>query len=121
MFRRLAIFLLSANIVITLSVGYTVYTAHEDASKRKPYVLEIETPVEDVEFQEKVYKAFGMLMSGQSQLVQNQNSLNMALYRVHHFAKPHVELHPNCPECEQEKQRILEEEKGSVTLSPEAE
>jgi hypothetical protein len=39
----------------------------------------------------------------------------MALYRVHHFVKPHVELHPNCPECEIDKQKILEEEKDNIT------
>jgi len=117
MFKKLFIFLLLANIATTLTIGYTVYTKPQ----RKPYVLEIETPVEDEEFKENMYEAFGMLMSGQSQLAVNQESLNMALYRVHHFAKPHVEFHPSCPECEIDKQKILEEEKDSITLTVGAE
>ena len=113
MFKKLLIFLLSANFIATTLIGYTVYTN----SQRKPYVLEIETPVEDEKFKENVYKAMGMIMSGQSQLVQNQNSLNMAIYRIHHFAKPHAELHPNCPECKEDQQKILEEENRSVTFT----
>ena len=113
MFKKLAIFLLLANVVTTLTVGYTVYTK----SPRKPYVIEIETPIEDEEFKENIYKALGMLMSGQSQLVQNQNGLNMAIFRIHHFVKPHTnQFYPDCPECQMEQQRILDEEKESVTL-----
>lgn len=112
MFKKLLIFLLLANLATTAAVGYTFYTK---TPNKKPYVIEIETPVEDETFKENVYEALGMLMSGQSQLVVNQEGINMALYRVHHFVKPHAELHPNCPECEIDKQKILEEEKGSVT------
>ena len=95
-------FLLMVNLITTLTVGYTLYT---DDSKDKDYE----------HFKENVYQAMGMLMSGQSQLSVNQEGLNMALYRVHHFVKPHVELHPNCPECEIDKQKILEEEKDNIT------
>ena len=111
MFMKLLIFLLLANFAATASIGYTV---HKN-SQRKPYLLEIETPVEDEEFKENMYKAMGMIMSGQSQLASNQEGINMAIYRIHHFVKPHVEFHPNCPECEIDKQKILEEEKESVT------
>ena len=118
MFKKLLIFLLLANLATTATVGYTIYA---NTSNKKPYVVEIETPVEDEEFKQNVYKALGMIMSGQSQLAANQEGLNMALYRVHHFVKPHAELHPNCPECEEDKQKILEEEKGSVTFTAEVE
>ena len=111
MFKKLLIFLLLANFAATASIGYTVYKN----SQRKPYLLEIETPVEDEAFKENVYKALGMIMSGQSQLAANQEGINMAIYRIHHFVSPHVELHPNCPECEAEKQKILQEDKESVT------
>ena len=111
MFKKLVIFLLSANIITTMAVGYTLY---KNFPQGKEYKIALDNP-ENKEFEENVYKGMSMLMQGQSQLVVNQQQLSYAIYRVHHFAKPHVEFQENCPECEAEKQRILTEEKGSVT------
>ena len=102
---------MSANIITTLSVGYTVY---KNFPEGKQYKIEVENP-QNKKFEENVYKAMGMLMQGQSQLVQNQQQLSLAVFRVHHFVKPHDEFMEGCPECELEKQEILSEEQESIT------
>ena len=112
--KRLIIFLLLLNFVTTLAVGYTIYT---DNSKKKPYVIEIESPADedDEKFKSNMYKAIGMLMSGQSQLAANQGRLSIDILRVHHFVEPHAdEFYQNCPECQLERQKILEEEKDNM-------
>ena len=109
---KLLVFLLLLNLITTLAVGYTVYT-----NVSKEYNIVVETPEEDKKFKENVYQGLSMIMQGQSQLVQNQNDLNIGILRVHHFVAPHADqFYEACPECEKEKQRILEEEKESVTL-----
>ena len=114
MFRKLTFFLLLANVVTMLSVGYVVYTS----SQKKPQFVEIEVPVEDKEFQANMYKGMSMLMTGQSQLASNQEDLNMSIFRVHHFVEPHANtFYKDCPECQMERQNILEDEKESVTLN----
>ena len=105
--RRLIVSLLLLNFITTLTVGYTLYT---NDSKTKPYVIEIESPTEgdDEQFKEDVYKGMSRLMMG-------QNYLNLRLLSLHHFVKPHVnEFYENCPECQMEKQKILEEEKDNM-------
>lgn len=113
--NKIITFLLLLNFIATLTVGYTLYT-HEP--KEVPYIVEV-LSADDEAFKENVYKALGMMMSGQARMASNQEGLNMALYRVHHFVKPHVELHPNCPECEIDKQKILDEENKNVTFGGE--
>ena len=111
--NRLIVFLLILNLITTLAVGYTLYT-----NVSKEYNIVVETPEEDKEFKENVYQGLSMLMTGQSQLVVNQQDLNMGMLRVHHFVEPHSDkFYKECPECEKEKQRILEEEKENVTLN----
>lgn len=100
------------NFITTLVVGYTI-----DNAKQKPYVIEIESPLKggDEKFKENIYKALGMVMSGQSQLAENQGRLSIDILRVHHFVKPHAkEFYERCPECQMEKQKILEEEKENM-------
>ena len=109
---RIIIFLLLLNLVTTLVVGYTVYT--NIPQKDTAAVAENE------KFKKNMYSALSMLMSGQSQLVINQNDLNMGILRVHHFAEPHADkFYDACPECQKEKQKILEEEKDNITLNTE--
>lgn len=117
--RRLIVFLLLLNFITILTVGYTLYT---NDSKAKPYIIEIESPDEgdNEKFKENMYKALGMIMSGQSQLAANQGRLSVDILRVHHFAAPHAnEFYENCPECQMEKQKILEEEKDNMASSSE--
>ena len=83
MFKKLAIFLLLANMVTTLVVGYSVYTNFPEG---KAYKIELENPNNE-EFEENIYKGVSMIMQGQSQLVLNQHQLSQAIYRVHHFVK----------------------------------
>ena len=115
--KRLITFLLLLNFVTTLAVGYTIYTGN---SKKESYVIEIESPTEgdDEQFKKNMYKAIGMLMSGQSQLAANQGRLSIDILRIHHFVKPHAdEFYENCPECQLERQEILEEEKDNMAFT----
>lgn len=109
---RIIIFLLLLNLVTTLVVGYTVYT---NIPKK-----DTATVTENEKFKENMYSGLSMLMSGQSQLFINQNDLNVGILRVHHFVAPHVDkFYDECPECQKEKQRILEEEKDNITFNME--
>ena len=108
--KRLIIFLLLLNFVTTLAVGYTIYTNN---SKKISHVIEIESPTEgdDEQFKEDIYKGMSRLMMG-------QNYLNLKLLTLHHFVKPHVdEFYEHCPECQLERQKILEEEKGNMAFT----
>ena len=119
--KRLIVFLLLLNFITTLVVGYTIYT---DNAKKKPYVIQIESPTkgDDEKFKESMYKALGMLMSGQSQLAVNQGRLSTDILRVHHFVEPHAdEFYDSCPECQSERQEILEEEKDNMAFNSGAE
>ena len=108
--KRLFVFLLLLNFITTLTVGYTIYTTN---TKRKPYVIEIESPSEgdDEQFKEDVHKGISRLMMG-------QNYLNLRLLSLHHFVKPHADqFYEHCPECQIEKHKILEEEKDNMTFN----
>ena len=110
--NRIIVFLLLLNLVTTLAVGYTVYK-----NVSKEFNIAIETPEEDKKFKENVYQGLSMIMQGQSQLVRNQQDLNIGILRIHHFVAPHADqFYEACPECEEDKQRILDEEKESVTF-----
>ena len=112
---KIVIFLLVINLFTTLAVGYTVYT-----NVSQEYNISVETPPQDKEFQENMYNGLSMLMAGQSQLVVNQQDLNVGTLRVHHYVEPHADqFYENCPECKLERQQILEEEKESVTSDTE--
>ena len=109
--NKLIVFLLLINLVTTLAVGYTVYK-----SVSKEYNIAIETPEQDKKFKENVYRGLSLLMQGQSQLVSNQNDLNIGMLRVHHFVAPHAnKFYEACPECQREKKEI-EEDDGTLTL-----
>ena len=114
--KNLLIFLLLLNFITTLSVGYIVY---EKASNKKPTIIEVETPLNgdieelmagDKEFKTNVYNGMGRIIYG-------QNMINLRLFALHHYIKPHGEAFiEGCPECEIEKQKILQEDKESVTF-----
>ena len=116
MTNKLFIFLLLLNFITTLSVGYIIY---DEASNKKPTIIEIEPPIEgdiddllsvDKEFKKHVYE-------GMTRLIYGQNMINLRLFALHHYIKPHDEgFIKGCPECELEKQKILQEDKESVTL-----
>ncbi len=97
-----------------MSVGYINYEA---STNKKPTILEVEAPFTgdieelmagDKEFKSNVYEGMGRLLMGQQ-----MNTLR--LFALHHYLKPHVEFIKGCPECEIERQKILEEDKESVT------
>jgi hypothetical protein len=112
--NKLITFLLLLNFVTTLTVGYTIYTNNSHSPD-----VEIGEGYE--KFKKNMYQGLGILMSGQSQLSINQDRLNIDLLRVHHFIKPHADtFYENCPECQLEKQRILQEEQGNITSHLEA-
>ena len=109
--NKLIIFLLLLNIAATLTVGYTTYT-------NEPMVYKIteKAPVEGLDqeehkkFEQNVYQGLQMLMSGDSQIVQNQQDLNIAILRIHHFAEPHSDkFYEACPECQKDKTEITED------------
>ena len=114
--KKLLVFLLLLNFVTTLSVGYIIY---EEASNKKPTIIEVEAPINgdieelmtgDKEFKTNVY-------NGLSRVIYGQNMINLRLFALHHYIKPHDEgFIKGCPECEIEKQKILQEDKESVTL-----
>ena len=113
---KLFIFLLLLNFITTLSVGYIIY---DETSNKKPTIIEIEPPIGgdidellavDKEFKTNVYNGMGRLIYG-------QNMINLRLFALHHYIKPHDEgFIEGCPECELEKQKILQEDKESVTF-----
>ena len=108
---KLIIFLLLLNLITTLTVGYTLYT--NDSESR---VLKVQQ--EHEKFRNNVYQGLGLLMSGQSQLNMNQDRLDIDLLRIHHFVEPHADaFYENCPECQLEKKKILEEEKDRITAN----
>ena len=72
---RCMIFLLLLNLITTVAVGYCIY-----AKTPEPIIVNAESSEkekqENQKFKDNVYQALGFVMSGQSQLVENQNSLN---------------------------------------------
>tara|TARA_Y100000310_G_C20117677_1_gene550017 strand:- start:135 stop:494 length:360 start_codon:yes stop_codon:yes gene_type:complete len=114
--KKIFVFLLLLNFITTLSVGYVVY---EKASSKKATIIELEPPIQgdidellavDKEFKKNVYEGMARLMYG-------QNMINLRLFALHHYIKPHgASFIEGCPECELEKQKIIEEEKESITL-----
>ena len=53
-------------------------------------------------------EAFNMMLS-------NQQFLNLALLRIHHFVEPHSDkFYKNCPDCQEERGEI---EEGTITLT----
>ena len=98
--NRLITLLLLLNLIATITAGYLIYTKENEA-----------TVSENKLFEKNVYQAISMLMSGQSQLSLNQDGLNIALLRVHHFVEPHTDrFYENCPECLKDRARIIKED-----------
>jgi hypothetical protein len=113
--KKIFVFLLLLNFITTLSVGYVIY---DENSRKKATIIEIEPPINgdidellsvDKEFKKHVYE-------GMTRLIYGQNMINLRLFALHHYIKPHSQFIEGCPECEIEKQKILQEEKESVTL-----
>ena len=108
--KKLLIFLLLLNFITTLSVGYIIY---EDNSNKKATIIEIKSPIQgdiDKEFKNHVYE-------GMSRLLYGQNMINLRLFALHHYIQPHnEEFIEGCPECEMERQRILQSDKENVTF-----
>lgn len=114
--KKLLVFLLLLNFVTTLSVGYVIY---EDNSNKKTTIVEIEPPINgdidellsvDKEFKKHVYE-------GMTRILYGQNMINLRLFALHHYIKPHDDQFiEGCPECEMEKQKIIQEDKESVTV-----
>lgn len=109
MFKKLTILLLLFNLISTWFVISWTWKVNKDLSQQSEAIqLLVSMQAGDDKFRENTYKGLALLMSGQSQLVLNQDQLNMGILRVHHFAEPHSEqFYKNCPECQKEQADIL--------------
>ena len=109
--------LLITNIFITSFFCYKINKSVNTEMAAMKTALLFEPNIiagEDKKFRENVYKALGMLMSGQGQLVANQEVLSVGLLRIHHFVEPHADkFYSNCPECQKEKSEILKGDKST--------
>jgi hypothetical protein len=106
-FLTLIIFLLFANLIVTIMVaGKTNRDLHFQEEAIKLVIeMELKNKKDNDEFRDNIYKGLSMIMSGQSQTVLNQHQLDRGLLRLHHFAEPHGEkFYPDCPECIKGKQ-----------------
>jgi len=94
-----------------MAVGYAAYKNNS----KKPYEINIESSskIEDEQFKANVREGMRRLMMG-------QNMINLRMLSIHHFAKPHgKDFYEHCPDCQLEKQKILEEKKNNITSSAE--
>tara|TARA_Y100000310_G_scaffold332135_1_gene407134 strand:- start:1266 stop:1694 length:429 start_codon:yes stop_codon:yes gene_type:complete len=115
----LIVFLLLSNILVTVIVSDNINkNLHQkDMALKLLIEMELKKKTDNEKFRSNIYQAFSMLMSGQSQLAVNQERLNIDILRIHHFVKPHVKFYPACPECQEDKKHILDEE-SPVTKHP---
>ena len=106
-FLTLIIFLLFANLIVTIMVaGKTNRDLHFQEEAIKLVIeMELKNKADNILFRDNMYKGLSMIMSGQSQAVLNQHQLDRGMLRLHHFAEPHGEkFYPDCPECIKGKQ-----------------
>tara|TARA_Y100000310_G_scaffold238042_2_gene241363 strand:- start:1625 stop:2014 length:390 start_codon:yes stop_codon:yes gene_type:complete len=110
---------LALNFVGTMFIEYRINKNLSEQSEMVKLLvsMELKNKEDNEKFMANMYKGMGLIMQGQSQLVVNQNDLNMGILRVHHFAEPHADkFYKNCPECQVEKQEI---EQDSITHNEE--
>ncbi len=113
MFKKIALFLLLLNLVAVLVIGYKInkHLSFQEDALKLIINMEIKLKEDDEKFRANMHKGLGLIMSGQSRLVVNQELLNVGILRVHHFSEPHDEkFYPACPECQKEKGIIPPEE-----------
>jgi len=112
MFKKLIIFCLLLNFV---AVGFVIswtWKVNQDLSNHSEAVklltsMQLKNKEDNEKFKANTYQALGLIMSGQSQIVKNQNDLNIGILRVHHFVEPHTEaFYKHCPECQREQEDI---------------
>ena len=115
----LIVFLLFSNILVTVIVSSNINeNLHQkDMALKLLMEMELKKKTDNEKFRSNIYQAFSMVMSGQSQVAVNQERLSINILRIHHFVKPHVEFYPACPECQEDKKHILDEE-APVTQYP---
>jgi hypothetical protein len=108
----LIIFLLFSNLITIILTSSHIgkHLDHQDAAIELIIRAELKNKEENEKFRNSMHRGLSMVLSGQSQIVLNQNELNVGLLRVHHFVEPHKDkFYPNCPECR---------EKSKPTISP---
>ena len=89
---------------------------HQDREETKVLMLKIATMGDQPDHH--LHSEIGILKKGNEQafnmMLRNQQFLNLALLRIHHFVEPHGDkFYKNCPDCQEEKGEI---EQGTVTL-----
>jgi len=110
--KNLLTVLLVINISLTITLGIMFHQDREEtkvlmlkmaASNKPDHLLHSEIEV----LKRGNEQAFNMMLS-------NQQFLNVALLKIHHFAEPHGDkFYKNCPDCQEEKGAI---EQGAITL-----
>lgn len=97
------------NFVGTIFVEYRINSsiAKQEETLKLLMSMELKNKEDNEKFRGNLYQALGMVMSGQSQIVKNQNDLNIGILRVHHFVEPHSDsFYQHCPECQREQEEI---------------
>ena len=106
---------LALNFVGTMFIEYRINKnlSQQSEATKLQVSMELKNKEDTKKFRANLYQALGIMMSGQSQIVQNQNDLNIGILRVHHFVEPHSEsFYEHCPECQREQEEI---QKDSIT------
>ncbi len=106
--------LLLSNMAGTITLGIML---HEDREETKILMLKLAASQSDDSLNNNIeilkrgnQQAFSMLMD-------NQQFLNLALLKIHHFVEPHGDrFYKNCPDCLEEKGEI-EGNRESITLA----
>ena len=121
MSNKITYFLLLINIAFTGFIGYRVDRKIDVEMSSVKTALSFEPNIvagADKKYRDNVYQALSMLLSGQGNLVENQQTLSIGLLRVHHFAEPHSDkFYSNCPECQKEKTEIIKEDKDGQSTN----
>tara|TARA_R100000908_G_C3690339_1_gene105005 strand:+ start:112 stop:462 length:351 start_codon:yes stop_codon:yes gene_type:complete len=110
--KNLLAVLIVLNISFTITLGVMFHQDREEtkvlmlkmaASNKPDHLLHSEIEV----LKRGNEQAFNMIIS-------NQQFLNVALLKIHHFVEPHGDkFYNNCPDCQKEKGEI---EQGAITL-----
>ena len=121
MSNKIICFLLLVNIAFTGFIGYRLSTRLDAEMSAVKTALSFEPNIVagvDKKYRDNVYKALSMILSGQGQLVENQQTLSIGLLRVHHFVEPHSDkFYNNCPECQKEKAEIIKKDSNDESTN----
>ena len=107
-------FLLLINLAASITLGVMF---HQDKEETKVLMLKMASSQKPNDL---LYENIEILKRGNEQafrmLMDNQQFLNLALLKIHHFVEPHGDkFYRNCPDCQEEKGEI-EGDRESITL-----